>query len=56
MREFYETNKDFKDYVDKYAKKNHITPDEALAHASVREAYDYYREEASAIRLPIDNK
>lgn len=56
MREFYETNKDFKDYVDKYAKKNHITPEEALTHATVREAYKYYREETSTIRLPLDDK
>lgn len=46
MEDFYKTNADFKEYVDKYAKKNCITPEEALNHASVRDAYDYYRDEA----------
>lgn len=44
MREFYKTNADFKEYVDKYANKNHIPVDVALTHASVREAYEYYLE------------
>lgn len=48
MREFYETNQDFKEYVNRYAAQRKITVDEALTHALVREAYDYYRE--------IDNK
>ena len=45
MREFYENNKDFKEYVDRYAAQRKITVDEALTHAMVREAYDYYRAE-----------
>lgn len=46
MEDFYKTNVDFKEYVDKYARKNRITPEEALTHASVREAYEYYKHEA----------
>ena len=56
MREFYENNEDFKGYVDRYAAQRKITVDEALAHASVREAYDYYRTEVKTVRLPVDNK
>lgn len=44
MRDFYESNSDFRDYVEKYRKKHDLTVDEALQHASVREAENYYRE------------
>lgn len=44
MREFYETNENFKYYVDRYAAQRKITVDEALTHAMVRSAYMYYRE------------
>jgi hypothetical protein len=44
MKEFYVQNKDFKEYVDKYAKDNKISVGEALTHAIVREMYKYYKE------------
>ena len=34
-------NKDFKDYVEKYIFKHHITIDEALKHSMVREYANY---------------
>ncbi len=42
MEEFYKKNKDFHDYVDKYAKKTGISVEEALTHSVVRAAYEYY--------------
>ena len=56
MREFYKTNQDFKEYVDKYAKKTRITPEEALKHSLVREAYEYYKHEAKENAFRIDDK
>ena len=54
MKNFYESNKDFKDYVDRYSQKyykgSRITVEEALTHAQVREAAKYYKE------LEKDNK
>ena len=44
MKNFYESNSNFRDYVEKYRKKHDLTVDEALQHASVREAEKYYRE------------
>lgn len=44
MKNFYESNSDFRDYVEKYRKKHDLTVDEALQNASVREAEKYYRE------------
>ena len=44
MKQFYESNSDFRDYVEKYRKKHDLTVEEALQHAQVREAAKYYRE------------
>lgn len=44
MQEFYESNRDFRDYVEKFRKDHNLTVEEALEHASVREAAKYYRE------------
>lgn len=41
---FYNENKDFKKYVDKYAIRNHTTSDVAIKHQMVIEAYKYYKE------------
>ena len=43
MNEFYKTNQDFKDYVDKYCAKHHIDKDEAFTHSLVISAYEYYK-------------
>lgn len=43
MKEFYTENKEFREYVDKYAKDNKISVDEALTHAIVKEMYNYYK-------------
>ena len=44
MRDFYNSNSDFRDYVEKYRRKHELSVDEALQHAQVREAAKYYRE------------
>lgn len=44
MRDFYESNNDFRGYVDRFCKTYEKSVDEALQHASVREAEKYYRE------------
>lgn len=44
MKKFYNSNSDFRDYVEKFRRDHDLTVDEALQHASVREAEKYYRE------------
>lgn len=49
MKELYEKNKDFRDYVDRYSRKymegRSIPVEEALEHAVVRQVAEQYREE-----------
>ena len=40
----YETNQDFKEYVDRYSNKHKITVEEALTHALVQEVGKMYKE------------
>ena len=40
----YKWLKEFRDYVDKFAKNREITIEEALTHAEVRQAWRYYTE------------
>lgn len=42
MKEFYDTNADFKNYVDKYCKQYKCTVEEALKHKIVAEVYEQY--------------
>lgn len=42
MRKYYETIPDFKRYVDKYAAKHHLTVEEALEHAIVKNYLQHY--------------
>lgn len=56
MKEFYDTNDDFRKYVNKYCNKHKLTVDEALNHSMVREAYNYYREETKNIYKKVDDK
>lgn len=44
MKNFYESNSDFRGYVDRFCKTYDKSVDEALQHAQVREAAKYYRE------------
>ena len=44
MMIFYNNNKDFKTYVDKYCKKHEITIDEAMEHKLIRQVYLDYTE------------
>lgn len=51
ISDFYSTNSDFKNYVDKFAKKHDISIEKALAFATVKLAYEYYEDiENSHIR------
>ena len=48
MKEFYDRNSDFKQYVDRYAKKHNegksISVDEALDHELVKQVAEQYME------------
>jgi hypothetical protein len=44
LREYYDSNYDFKSYVDSYCIKHHISLDVALTHKEVKEAALYYKE------------
>lgn len=43
VKEFYNSNADFKAYVDKYCKKHKYTVEEALEHALVKDVYEFTR-------------
>ncbi len=43
MSEFYESNPDFKEYVDRYARTRGVSVAEALEHEIVKEVYKYYK-------------
>ena len=49
MQDFYNTNKDFRDYVDRYSRKymegKSIPVEDALEHAVVRQVAEQYREQ-----------
>lgn len=45
IKEFYETNANFKRYVDAYIKDKLLTVNMALKHKLVKEVYEYYKEE-----------
>jgi hypothetical protein len=42
--DFYNTNQDFKEYVDKYFNTYKVTVEEALSHALVQEVEKMYKE------------
>jgi hypothetical protein len=42
--DFYNTNQDFKEYVDKYCNTYKVTVEEALSHALVQEVEKMYKE------------
>lgn len=44
MREFYETNLDFRLYVDRYCVQHNVSVDEALTHELVKEVYNFYKD------------
>lgn len=44
LTELYETNADFRGYVDRYAEHNGISTEEALEHAMVRNYAEYLAE------------
>lgn len=48
MEEFYNTNSDFKAYVDKYIAKESVSLNTALSHAMVRNYAEYLMERGKA--------
>ena len=42
MMDFYNSNKDFKEYVDKYCKKNGISVEDAIKHKLIEEVAKQY--------------
>lgn len=42
IKNYYDTVPEFKEYVDKYAAKHHITVEEALTHALVKSYLEFY--------------
>lgn len=48
MDELYNSNKDFRDYVDRYCKNKPITPEQALKFFHIRLAGIYYKEKEEA--------
>lgn len=42
MKDLYERNNDFKQYVDKYCTKHEIDRETAFNHSVIRNAYEYY--------------
>ena len=44
MKEFYNSNADFKTYIDKYCKKHKCTVEEALKHKIIEGVYEQYKE------------
>lgn len=47
MKEFYNSNADFKFFVDKYCKKHKCTVEEALKHGIVKGVYVQHKEKAT---------
>lgn len=43
MKEYYNTNDDFKGYVDRYCMKHKCTIEEALKHKVVTDVYEHYK-------------
>ena len=40
MKKYYQKDKDFRDYVDKFSKKHKISVEEAMKHRIVKEVYE----------------
>lgn len=45
MIELYLSNRAFKEYVDRYCRKHHVTIEQALGHAMVKNVAEYYKKE-----------
>lgn len=46
MKNLYQTNKDFKDYVDRYMQNKDVSLEEVLSYKQTQLVGDMYREEA----------
>ena len=43
MKKYYQKDKDFRDYVDKFCKKHKISVEDALKHRIVKQVFGYRR-------------
>lgn len=50
MRDFYNTNRDFHDYVERFRRDDNLTVEEALQRSTVRDVAGYYREKEAEER------
>ena len=48
---FYNSNKDFKTYVDKYCKKHGISVETALTHRLIKEVAEQYGKKVDSLRI-----
>ena len=48
MKDFYNSNTDFKEYVERYCKKHKCTVEEALKHKIVEDVYEQYKENSKS--------
>ena len=44
MKDFYNSNTDFQEYVERYCKKHKCTVEEALKHKVVEDVCEHYKE------------
>lgn len=51
LQEFYKTNQDFHNYVDKYIKNKDLTVSDALELALIKEVYELYVDNSNRIQL-----
>ena len=48
MEKLYQTNKDFRDYVDRYMSNKHVTLEEVLSYKQTQLVAEQYREKEEA--------
>ncbi len=50
MKKLYQTNKDFKDYVDRYMRNKNVTLEEVLSYKQTQLVGEMYREQAEEMK------
>lgn len=48
-KEIYQNNKEFKEYMDRYLRKNNITLEEALQHKIIQDIAEYYNKRSKGV-------
>lgn len=55
IKEYYQTNKSFKVYVDKFAKDRGVTPEVALTHQIIKDAWEWDKKESKSTWKGIES-